>query len=227
MEELQLARLDGRTYEDIQPDIIKLVNYYVNLWYKNYPVLDSYGYDSEQIVMDVYHGIYLKTQDDGLSNLERHFIKASKIPDCTMKYMSNLIKNSVLMMLKCRARDVVRKPLCSSLDKEVYQEENKPVTLGDMVASPGESIEVSVETKLLLESIPNEIYPTYYTRDFFGAKKKLSTKLVLNWIISGYKTAEMCEMVIDKETKEHISYTRMSKIRKETILQARKLFYED
>ena len=111
IEELKLARLDGRSYEDIQPDVIKLVDYYVGIWYGNFPILKQYNYDSERIVTDVYHGIYLKTKDDGLSNLERHFIKASKIENCTMSYISNLIKNSVLNMLRCRARDVVRKPM--------------------------------------------------------------------------------------------------------------------
>ena len=39
IEELKLARLDGRSYEDIQPDVIKLVDYYLGILYGNFTIL--------------------------------------------------------------------------------------------------------------------------------------------------------------------------------------------
>ena len=225
MKELQLARLDGRTYEDIQLDIIKLVNYYVNLWYKNYPILKTYGYDSERIVTDVYHGLYLKTKDDGLSNLERHFIKAANGKGYTMSYISNVIKRSVINMLMCRARDVVRKPLTTSLEQEIYTD-SKSIKLEDTIADTKESVEAQVELKILLESIPNKKYNDYYYINSFNEKKKLTTKVIFNWVRSGYTIQEMCNKVFNKKNT-NIEYNRMSALKKETISLARKIFYEE
>lgn len=226
IEELKLARLDGRSYEDIQPDVIKLVDYYVGIWYGNFPILKQYNYDSERIVTDVYHGIYLKTKDDGLSNLERHFIKASKIENCTMSYISNLIKNSVLNMLRCRARDVVRKPMLYSLDHAISENESGDITtLGDVVADPNADIEKLVEIKLALESIPNKKYSEYYYISGLGDRKKLSTRKILNWILSGYTQVEMRKKIFTKNNN-NITSALMSELRKETINLAQKALEE-
>lgn len=222
-DELHSARLAGRSYEDIHEDVVKLVNYFTNLWYKNYPVLKNYGIEKEDIVMDVYRGLCLRTKDDGLSNLERHFIKASKIENCTMSYISNLIRMSVSMSLRCCSREAVKKPRCISLDDVVYQNGEKDMTLSELVQDNKEPIEDYVSLKLSIESIKHKKYKEYYTVTFFGDKKYLSTREVLDWIVSGYTISEMCEKVYNKDGK-NIDYKKMSEIRRETIQQAREAF---
>ena len=69
IEDLQTARLAGKSYDEIQEDVVRLVNYFTNLWYKNYPILKYHNIDKDNIVTDVYRGLYLRTKDDGLSNL--------------------------------------------------------------------------------------------------------------------------------------------------------------
>ena len=223
IEELKLARLEGKSYEEIQPDVIKLIDYYVGIWYKNFPILKKYGYDSERIVTEVYHGIYLKTKDDGLSNLERHFIKASKIENCTMSYISNLLKNSVLNMLRCRARDVVRKPLAISLDSEITQSDGGTTLLGDIVADPSVSVENMVELKLTLESVPNKKYNDYYYISGYGDKVKLTTRKLLNWILSGYTQTDMRQKIYNKNNK-NVSNAVISELKKETLYLAQETF---
>ena len=225
-EELKLARLEGKSYEEIQGDVIRLVNYYVKLWYKNYPVLKLYNYDAERIVTDVYHGIYLKTRDDGLSNLERHFIKASKMKNCTMSYISNVLRNSVINMLKCRARDVVRKPLTFSLDQKIPNCPNgKNILYVDTVKDERVCIENDIELKILLESLPNIKYNYYYI-DSFGSKRKVTTKTILNWVASGYTIKDMTQKVFNKNGK-NVSSTIISALKKESINLARKFLLEE
>lgn len=224
--ELQTATLAGRYYNDIQDDVVKLVNYYTNIFYQNYPVLAQHGCDKETIVMDVYRGLSLRTKDDGLSNLERHFIKASKIENCTMAYISNLIRKSVMMSLMCISRDISKKPICDSLDRAVYSDGTRDISLADTVQDTSESLESLVELKLTLESIKHKKFKEYHTVTFFGDKVKLSTKDVLDWIISGYKISEMCSKVF-KHDGSNIDYNNMNKIRKETISLAREAFYGD
>ena len=226
--ELELARLEGRSYDEIQPDVIKLVYYYVNLWYKTFPILKMYNYDSERIVTDVYHSIYLKTRDDGLSNLERDFIKAANTEGFSMKYISNVIKKATINMLMCRARDVVRKPMLASLDQEVYTDGGKVITLGDTIADKGESVEDIVELKIKLESIPNKRYSDYFYVTSFGEKKRLNTKVILNWVISGYSIREMREKVFNKKKPEtNISTVNMSQLKAETLSLARSVLRKE
>lgn len=225
MGELQTARIDGRTYEDIQEDVVKIVNYFTNLWYKNYPVLHYHKYDKEQIIFDVYNGIYNRKSQEDYSNLEKHFIKASN-EGFTMSYISNVIKRTVLLTLKCRARDISKKPLLDSLDREIDNNGEKVTTLADIVQSTEESFEDILELKSILESIPDKVYKDYHIKTFFGDNIKLTTKKVLDWIVSGYSIVEMCEKVYLKNG-ENIKYKTMSEIKKETISLARKVFYED
>ena len=226
MEELMTATLAGRKYDDIQEDVVKLVNYYANLWYKNYPTLEKYGYDKEFVVMDVYRGLYLKTKDDGLSNLERHFIKASNIENCTMSYISNLIRKSVRLSLMCISRELNKKPVCDSLDRTVYSKDDKSLSLGDTIKTINEPMEDVVELKLMLESIKHKKYKDYYVVNFAGEKVKLTSKRVLDWIIAGYKVTEMTEKVFYKDGS-NIKYKNMSEIKKETIELAREAFKEN
>lgn len=225
MEELKLARIDGKTFDEIQEDVVRITNYFTNLWYDNYPVLKSHNYDKEQIIFDVYNGIYNRKVPNEYSNLEKHFIKASK-SSFSMKYISNVIKRTVMLTLKCRARDISKKPILDSLDREIEQGSEKSTTLSDIISDKSESIESLIEIKSILESIPNKLYKDYYVISPFGEKKKLSTKKVLDWVIAGYKISEMQEKVFCKD-KTNIKYRAMSEIKKETICLARKIFYED
>lgn len=225
IEDLQTARLAGKSYDEIQEDVVRLVNYFTNLWYKNYPILKYHNIDKDNIVTDVYRGLYLRTKDDGLSNLERHFLKASKAK-FDMRYMSNLIKNSVLMSLRCNSREAAKKPLVDSLDRTVYSDGDKEITLLDTAGAAGESMESLVELRMTLESIKHKKYKEYYIVNYVGEKSKLSTKNVLDWVISGYKITEMCQKVFCKNGN-NIEYKNMSEIRRETINLARKAFYED
>lgn len=226
MEELITATLAGRNYNDIQEDVVKLVNYYVNLWYKNYPTIKKYGLDKDFVVMDVYRGLYLKTKDDGLSNLERHFIKASNIDGCTMSYISNLIRKSVKLSLMCISRELLRKPICDSLDRTIYSSDGKDLSLGDTLRTNNEPMEDLVELKLTLESIKHKKYKDYYTINFAGEKVRLTSKKVLDWIIDGYKVTEMTEKVYYKDGS-NIKYKSMSEIKKEVIGIAREAFKEN
>jgi len=227
MDELQTAEIAGRKYEDIQGDVVRLVNFYVNKFYGLYPTLKLYGCDREHIVLDVYRGLYLRTKDDGLSNLERHFIKASKIENITMSYISNLIRASVNMSMRCISRDIVKKPLCDSLDRTIQQDGDKNTTLSDIIASNEESIESQIELKLTLESIKHQTFKEYYYIGAFNEKKKLSTSKVLDWIIAGYKISEMKDKVFKKKDNTNIEFKNMSEIKKLTINLAREVFYED
>lgn len=226
LEELKTARLDGKSYNDIQGDIVKLVNYFTNLWYKDYPVIRQHGCEKEDIVSAVYRGLFLRTRDDGLSNLERHFIKASKIENCTMSYMSNLIRKSVKLTLMCVSRDIVKKPICESLDKTIYSDGDKDIVLSDTLKDCSTSFEDEIELKLTLESIKHKKYKEYYRINSFDEKIKLSTKDVLDWLVAGYKITDMCTKVYCRDGS-NIDYKTMSKIKRETIELARKAFYED
>lgn len=227
MEELQAAMIAGKKYEDIQGDVVRLVNYFVNKFYELYPVLKRYNCDREFVVMDVYRGLYLKTKDDGLSNLERHFIKASKIENVTMSYISNLIRKSVTLSMSCLSRDLSKKPLLDSLDRVIQHDGDKDTTLADIVSDNSNSLEKSVELKLTLESIKHKTFKEYYYIGAFGEKKKLTTAKVLDWVINGYKITEMKDKVFKKKDNSNIEFKNMSEIKKLTINLAREAFFED
>lgn len=226
MEELQTATIAGKKYDEIQEDVVRLVNFFVNKFYGLYPALKMYNCDREHIVMDVYRGLYLRTKDDGLSNLERHFIKASKIENVTMSYISNLIRKSVNMSMRCISRDIVKKPLLDSLDRTIQHDGDKDTTLSDII-SDGESMESLVELKLTLESIKHKTFKEYYYLGAFNEKKKLTTAKVLDWIIAGYKISEMKDKVFKRKDDTNIEFKNMSEIKKLTINLAREVFYED
>lgn len=227
MEELQTATIAGKKYDDIQGDVVRLVNFFVNKFYGLYPVLKAHDCDKEFVVMDVYRGLYLKTRDDGLSNLERHFIKASKIENITMSYISNLIRKSVTMSMMCLSRDLSKKPIIDSLDRTIQQDGEKDTTLSDIIASKDESMENIIELKLTLESIKHKTFKEYYYLGAFNEKKKLTTAKVLDWVIAGYKITEMKDKVFKKKDNSNIEFKNMSEIKKITINLAREAFYED
>lgn len=226
MEELRLATTDGRTYDDIHEDVIRLTNYYINLWYKNYPILKKFSCDEDEMATVIYHYLYLKTKDDGLSNLERHFNKACQTTDNVMSYISNLIRKSVRLNLACVARCFANKPNISSLDEAIYQEGENDILVSDVIPENKESLEDIAELSILLDSIKHKVYKEYYTINPFGEIRKLTSKDVLNWIISGFTIQEMCNKVFNKKD-ENIKYQAMNKIRKETISLARDVFYKE
>ena len=212
--EINMARVEGKSYDEIQEDVVRITHYFTNLWYKNYPVLKEKGYDKEQIVYDVWNGIYNKKNETDLSNLEKHFIKASE-NKYTIEYIMNVVKRTVLLTLKCRARDISKKPNVDSLDREIPNGDNG-ITLGDLAKSNAESIESQVEYRMMLESMPNKVYREYYYETRFGDKCKLSTKQILHWILEGYSITDMTEKVFCKDAS-NIPYKRMSELKRNTI----------
>ena len=225
MNELTIARLDGKSYEEIQEDIINIINYYINLWYDRYPALKLHCIDKDAVLSDVFRGLCLRTKDDGLSNLERHFLKAVN-NNLTMRYMANLLKKSTLMSLMCLSRESSKKPINDSLDRVINDSDDKSIYLSDVVQDTTESFERVVELKIALESIKHKNYPNYYYKDPFGSKIKLSSSHILNWIISGYQVSEMISMVYSYKENKHIGSQSMRDIRKDTIELAKEYLRE-
>ena len=225
-DELSQARIQGRTYSEIQEDVLKLTYYYVNLWYTHYPLLKKHGLDREQVATDVFYTFYKhpKKNDRGYSNLEESFIKASN-QNFTMSYISNLVRKSVLLVLSCASRGFSKKPVIGSLD-DIIQDDDKGASLSEIISNNEESTEAIVELKSILESIKNRVYEEYYYIDFFNKKCKLTTHKILDWIVDGYTISEMQSKVFDCSSKSNIEYRIMSQLKKETIELAREKFYE-
>lgn len=226
MELLKNARIDGKTYEEIQTDIIKLTYYYVGIFVDRYPLIKMHNKDVEQLVTDVFYTFYKhpKNNDRGYCNLEETFIKASE-QGFTMSYISNFVRKSVVLLLSCVSRDLSKKPLSVSLDQTVNQEGDKDLSLGDTIASNDESLEDVAMLNCIMNSIPNEVYADYHRKDFYGKKYKLTSKQILNWVISGYTLSEMAAKVFDKKGN-NIPYGIMSNLKKKAIQLARNSFYE-
>lgn len=219
MNEVLNKKVEGRTFNEIQEDVQRIVYKFTGMWYNNYPTLRQHGYDIEQIIMDVYNGIYLKTKDDGLSNLERQFNLASD-KEYSMKYIMNYIKVSVKNMLMCRARDISKKPILDSLDREVFDNSSSSViTLGEIVEDNKENFEAKVECQDLLDQIPNIEYPEYYYINQ-GKVKTLDTHQILYWITEEYTITSLLNIIKKYSNNQPISRTNMSNLKKEVILLA-------
>lgn len=227
MQELSEARVEGKSYLDVANDVVRIVNYFVNLWYDKYPILKVYNCMPDHIVTEVYSGLSNRNRDDGLSNLEYYFLNASKLEKNGMKYIMNTIKKSVLSVFLCRSRDLPRKPAALSLNTPLGNADSgKELSLAEMIPDPQVDIEKQVELKLMLESIPNKKYSGYYYIDSFGSKRNVTTKKIINWLLSGYTISEMKEKVFNKH-KENISYICMSKMRNESIQAAKSVLFDE
>ena len=226
MELLKDARIDGKTYDEIQKDVLKLTYYYVGIFVDRYPLIKMHNRDVEQLVTDVFYTFYKhpKKNDRGYSNLEETFIKASE-QGFTMSYISNFVRKSVILLLSCVSRDLSKKPTCVSLDQTIYQEGDKDICLEDTIASNDESLEDVAMLNCIMDSIPTETYADYHRKDFYGKKYKLNSKQVLNWIISGYTISEMASKVFDKKGN-NIPYNIMASFKRRAIELARTKFYE-
>lgn len=214
MNELNIAQLEGRKWDEVQRDIIRVVNYYINLWYNRYPTLRLHNVDKEEVEVFVYNYLYLKTKEDNLSNLERHFIEAYK-EGKKFRYIINLVKRSTMLAIMCMSRELSKKPIYESLNKPITNNsEIKDLELVDIIPGNIEPIEDIVELKIALESIKHKKYPDYHYFNAFNEKKVLTTKEVLNWFLSGYKSADIRKKIFNKKDK-NISAVNLRVIRED------------
>lgn len=213
--ELINARVEGKTYDEIQTDIVKMTKYFCGKFYQKYPVLKLYNYDVESAMLDVWNNLY-RRNNEGVANLERYFIEASK-KGFSMKYIMNIVKRITTTSLLTCARDLPRKPVVYSLDDVInnsVESEDKELSMADTIVDTRESTENILEYKELLESLPNRKLKEYYYMNAFGEKRVLTTNKILDWYIEGYNITETANKIFSTRDDLNISHKEASRLRK-------------
>ena len=107
--------VDGKTFDEIIPEIYRMVYYYVNVYYHKYTILKANLHDMNDVAQDMFVSICNKKDKKGLSNIQKKFIKASK-ENLGMKYISNTIGKTVRLNIMSLARTFSRRPIGVSFE---------------------------------------------------------------------------------------------------------------
>lgn len=214
--ELESARVKGLTFVEFQNEVIKLVKHYISDSYNKYPVLRENGIDKEEIETVVYNSLYNRKDINELSNIERYFIKASEMSDPSKlygddtKYLVAIIRKVVGTTFGWLSRGILRKGQQPTLSFEGCMFD-KYIGVEDKYDK--------LHYEDLLKQVPQVYYP--YVIELNGKRKKLSSRLILDLIVSGYKSKDLASIIYSDKTNECITISYFNRIRNEVIHIAR------
>lgn len=224
LEDLDTCRVEGKTFEEILPDIQRMVYYYVRIHYEKWKtIMTANLYDIDDIAQDMFVSICNKRDKKGLSNIQRRFIQASK-EDLGMKFISNTIGKTVALNSTSLARGFNKKPKPVSIEELSYMYSNASnsddfVDHLEMLEDRSQDIELKSSYNLFLDSLENYSYSDYFIEKN-GSLKTLDVLEVIDMITDKLTITEMTQLVFTTK-RVNITYKRMNEIVKEVRALAR------
>ena len=215
LEELEYARVNGILYQDIHVHIIRLVKNFIGKNYRKYPALGCWGVDVEEVETRVYQGLYNRTGI--LSNMEKYFLKASKMDnDSGMAYIVCIVRLAVQNSLK----EMTRKVLNRNRDCPIRLDNFDSVYVDNLVGYiPGRVITDNLLYEDLLNRIPYKEYP--YMLKVDNKLRRLTSRLFIDMLVNGYNQGDFTSIMYSDKTGNPVSKSTYSKVRGEVILLAR------
>ena len=211
--------VDGKTFDEVIPEIYRMVYYYVNVYYHKYTILKANLHDMNDVAQDMFVSICNKKDKKGLSNIQKKFIKASK-ENLGMKYISNTIGKTVRLNIMSLARTFSRRPIGVSFEtlSKIYSNGDSGEDASDhfdFLEDKTQDVNLKSAYDFIINSIEDISYRDYYVIKE-NKKVSLSIHTVLNMVTDGLTISEMSERVYMYSKDTNISYKRMNEIVKES-----------
>ena len=223
--------VDGKTFDDIVPDIQRMVYYYVRIQYKKWEqVLVSNGLTLDDVAQEMIISLFNRKSKNELCNIQKRFVTASQ-ENLGMKFISNTIGRTVYLNVLSLVRAYKNKPKTISFDAFAATccpsatDTNRVVETMDLLEDKSQDISVKASYDLLLSSIDNNVYRDYYIKNE-GKFKMLSVHEVVDMITLGYTISEMASKVYTRKENVNITYKRMNEIVKEVRGLAKQAYYD-
>lgn len=222
--------VDNRKFDEIIPDIINIVGFYVNVYYGRLrTTLNKFGYSREDVVQTMLCNLFNKTNGSTLSSIEKKFIQASE-ENLGMKYIRNVIGRAVYFNIHCLVRTFSKKDYEVKFDRDLSSIEDESTGRGMMrflLEDKREVIEKKICYDSFVMSIENKIYKKYYVF-VEGKYEMLTAHRVIDLMSLGLTISDMTRYVCIKREDfyEEIKYSKMSEIVKEVKKLLRKSYDE-
>ena len=226
--DIRAYTVDGKTFEEIIPEIYRMVYYYVNVYYHRYDgILKANLHDINDVAQDMFVSICNKKNKEGLSNIQKKFIKASK-ENLGMKYISNVVNRTVQLNIISLAKLFSRKPKNVPFEtlSKIYSKgsgEDEAIDHFDFLEDKTQDVNLKLAYNFILDGIEDTSYRDYYVIKN-NKKVSLSVHIVIDMVTDGLTVAEMSERVYMFSKNSNISYKRMNEIVKEARRMARKSY---
>lgn len=218
--DLEKSRLEGKSFDEIVPEIVNMVYYYAKLNYSKWEkVLKQNIKSIDDLAQDMFISLFNK-RNSTLSNIERKFIKASN-ENLSMKYISNLIGRTVYLNTLSIVRSFKNKPV-NILFEDIHTNNNTcDIEKLPILLDRSQNIDLKLSYKLFIESIPNIKFNEYLINN-----KILDTHTILN-LISDKETIKNISLILRRKDGSKVSFKQTSNIIKEVKQLARKSYLED
>ena len=228
-EDLINCRLEGKTFDEILPDIQRMIYYYTRIYYEKWKtIMKNNLYELDDVAQDMFVSICNKKDKKGLSNIQKKFIQASK-EDLGMKYISNLIGKTVSLNVTCIARGFNKKPKPVSFLEIVAKtndpDSDKKVDYLDLLEDKRQDMDLKSSYDLFISSLPYRAYNDYFVESKSGKLVTLDIYNIIDMVRNKLTITEMTKLVTTKKGI-NISYKRMNEIVKEIRSIAKKSYDE-
>lgn len=212
LSDLKLAKVDNRTFDDIVPDIMRIVYKYTKIYLDKWSnIMYANNYSFEDVAQDMFVNIFNRKNKNSLSNIEKHFVYASE-NNLSMKYIQSVIGKAVYFNVLCIARTFnrKRKPLSLEDINSFYgNDDNSSDDCYKFLEDKRENIEIKSSYNLFIESIDN-IEFDYYIIDK-DKKRHLCAYDIIDMIIDKKSVSDMTGYVYMINDKR-ISYVKMNEV---------------
>lgn len=207
---LMEARVEGKTWDEIQPEIIKMIYYYSNLYYnKNKNIYKMYKVERDDIVDILFKTLFSKGRGNKnyYSNLESKFIEASD-KGYSMKFISNNIGRAT--QLNCmsyitKELQVRCQPNMMSLDQTCEYLSEGQMTYADIITDD-KTIEEETTLSLFLHEMPLMRYSRYFIVDNDLNTKELTNREMLINLYNGHTASSLRNRIFSNNDLKPIKY---------------------
>lgn len=200
-ERLYTLRVEGKTYDELIPEVVKNIAYVVSVNRKKHGVLIAHNCSVDDLCGMAYCKLCNRTKEDGLSNLERVFIYTAE-HNLPKKYFMSYISVSATSAVSTEARSLRSKkrfeiPLSLNC---VYSDGDSESELLDFIEDRNNFMN-SIIYEDLMNQIPNEEYSDYYF-DIEGKKAKVTTRAIVELLLDGKTKTQIKNMLYKKEDEQ-------------------------
>lgn len=219
--ELENISVDGHSLEELQLDVIRIVRHYVKEFYNYYNKLDILKLnciEPTDVESLVYISLYNKNEE-GVSNIDRYLINASKVKN-GFKYLFSIIRKIVKFRYIRFVTDCGKK---NSKFSTINFTKIEEITNCDLPEKILEDLKFNIEDNLTYECVYNSI--PYIEYDCFTFNKKLNSRRLIDLLVQGYSAKDIAENTyrLDKElNKLPVKSPYIYKVKSEVISMAKK-----